>query len=175
MNEINLADRAPARSWLKLGGCLGLIIIGHFGLSFITQNELLKLKENDQILSAEIRKLNSKLARYQGSLEAKAQMEKNTSELRAKIDVIRTLTSDSSSPSEMLTALAGLLPQKLWLSEISIASDGMRLKGKADGMDRVAGLMKNIDGAGLFKGVELVSTQAGQGSVDFEITAKRRK
>jgi type IV pilus assembly protein PilN len=155
--KLVIAKQIPF-AWI-VAGLVAVVLAGAASLVFhLRQIEKLSEKQRDVVrIQEDIKKF-----KVQQGLVEKARQQRNS--LTQKLEVINTLKQRQSGPVHLLNDLAGAIPPKLWLSQMSETGGAMTLGGFAVDNKQIALFMENLAKDPLFGNIELVnSTSASAG------------
>ncbi|MCZ7584104.1 MAG: PilN domain-containing protein [Deltaproteobacteria bacterium] len=145
-------------TWILIGlvaALLTTVVLGAFHWTFT--KKVASLNEEIAGVEREIQKLGieiQKVERY------KAQKE----DLENKLNIINQLQVAQRGPVHLLDQLAGAVPPRLWLNEISENGAAITIVGSALDNQQVSTFMENLEKSPFFSNVELSqSTLGGQG------------
>ena len=97
------------------------------------------------------------------------EFKKRQQALRAKLDVLEDLKAARVGPMYLLDALYEALPDKLWLTKLTLGSNQANISGIGVNEETVALFMKNLEASDFFEGVELkVTKQIVQDKIKFQ-------
>lgn len=135
------------------------------------QNEITDIKQEISALKVQ-----------QGLVE-KAREQRN--QLAQKLEIISTLKRRQIGPVQLLDQLAGAIPARLWLSEMSESGNAMTVTGFSTDHKQIALFMQKIKKTSIFTDVELINATSsreggrqrarGQDQIpvkEFEITCR---
>src|SRR6185503_10431241 len=97
----------------------------------------------------------------------------------AKLDTITKLVAGRQAPPKVLLAVSSGIPKEVWIGEIGIKDETMKVKGSSLGFAEISDFMKSLNESAFFTDLRLVDTKKGKDDqgyevADFEISAKRR-
>jgi Tfp pilus assembly protein PilN len=124
--------------------------------------------------------VQGEIGKLKGYDAIKKSLEEDEKTIRAKLDIIRTLTDNRTMSAKILISVASAIPKEVWLSDLTFDGTAISFKGSALGLGQVTDFMKGLTENAFLSDVELkTSQQSRDGSkaaeiATFEITAKRR-
>lgn len=128
--------------------------------------------------SSSIKELDVKIAaakKRQNELQAiKIQVEEFQRRKRildAKVKLIEQLKAQQSGPVHMLDEISKGLPDFVWLTSLDQAGNRITLGGQSNGLTAVADFISNLQKAGWFPRVDLVSSREANNVITFQLTA----
>lgn len=111
----------------------------------------------------------AEIARLAKVIKEVKDFEKRQKDLRAKIEVLKTLQSARIGPLYLLDELYRAMPEKLWLTSFKESGGRAEIKGFGANEETVALFMKNLESSELYEGVELkVTKQKIQDQIKFQ-------
>lgn len=162
MIEINLLPHREARRIADLRQTiavlvLGLVLVGA-GVMFTHQgitNDLDQARTQVQQLEAAIEQFKPQQAQV-------ASFKKKRSELESKLDVIQGLENARTGPVRMFDELSKLVPERLWLSNLTTKGKNLMLSGSSIDTGVVADFLRALNQSKYFNNVDLESTSASR-------------
>ena len=179
MIRINLLPFRAARKRENIKKQIGIYIVA---VLIVVAATLIYSQRLFSDLSKKIEEKNrvaAELKKYQKTLAAIKQLEKQIKEITTKLDVIKTLEEGKTGPVLLLSELADAVPKdKLWLTSLSESGGTLKLAGTAMDNATVALFMKNLESKEHITSVELESAKIRDLSEyrlkvsDFSLTCK---
>lgn len=116
----------------------------------------LRLIQDQKELQNEIAGIKQKISalKVQQGLVEKAREQRN--QLAQKLEIISTLKKRQIGPVQLLDQLAGSIPSRLWLAEMSESGNAMTVTGFSTDHKQIAMFMRKIKKAPIFSNVELI-------------------
>lgn len=144
--------------------------------------ELHKMDLKIQEVEKQKNEVASKLAKIKGWEPIKKQLEDDEKSIRNKLDVVKRLLEDRDAPAKMLMQVAQAIPDEVWLTNLNVTEDAVKLTGQTPGYNQVSDFIKALNGTSQFSdialnGISEESTSANKEQViqSFDLNAKRRK
>jgi Tfp pilus assembly protein PilN len=143
----------------------------------------INLKEMDQQLSVvqkEGNEIQEKLSKIRGFEPIKKQLEDDERTVRTKLDVLTQLVQNRNMPAKLLMQIAQVIPQEVWLTNITVGADRVQLSGGTPGHNQVSDFIKALSGTAYFsdvtlKGIHENTTVAkDQKFQSFDLEARKR-
>lgn len=160
-----------------------LPVLVYFGanyyLSDFKATEIGRLEQAVEKVTKDKVNLEVMLAKTKGYEDIKRSLDADEKLIRTKLDTIKKLVSDRSTPPKILAELSRSIPADVWLTEFKIENGRVSIKGGSLGYNQVSDFMKGLNDSAYFKDIELKnSTQAkdesGKDLTQFELEANRR-
>jgi type IV pilus assembly protein PilN len=133
-------------------------------------------------LKEDIEESTTELKKYEAIAKRVQQLKNDLKKLEAKMDIIVKLEANRAGPVLFMDALTQyVVPDKIWLTDLTENKGNMTLNGMATDNKTVADFMTNLESSDYFHKVDLVSSQqtkpAGNGRKykKFSITCKLTK
>ena len=134
-------------------------------------------------LNADLSDATAKMQKLQPTLDRIAEVEKQTNELRPKVDTLQTAKMETLRWRSLFTVISQSIPESTWIT--SLASSGgdagtLTLNGTASSQTLVGSTMTRLGTHPVFDKVDLGFTQSGGNpndavqSVTFQINAHLR-
>lgn len=141
-------------------GVVAALILGGIYLQRLAQ--LKRLEAEAEKVAAELAKLNAVVTQVEA-------LESQKSQLKQKLDIIKSLTSESLVYPKFVDDLASRIPPRIWINDFSPArsADGFRMSISATSLDifSIAEFITILDKSGVYYNVEFggftVSGEAG--------------
>ncbi|MFH0925424.1 MAG: PilN domain-containing protein [bacterium] len=87
-------------------------------------------------------------------------------DLSSRIEIVKNLIAEQKGPAPVFDALVSLLPEHIWLNNLSLNSNKISFQGYAFSNNVIADFMKSLDASPYFENTGLGETiQETQGSV----------
>lgn len=97
-------------------------------------------------LQGKIAEAEKEQARLQKILEEVANFEKKKANLQKKIELINELKRSQKGPVRIMDEVSRMIPDLLWLDELTLKGDALTVKGKALNLNAVANFIDNVKG-----------------------------
>jgi type IV pilus assembly protein PilN len=183
MIRINLAPPRerfrPGVSWpaawppLGLGSALGaaaiVIVVGIGGYAWSLFGE-------ERRLTVEIDTGAREVATLTTAVGPAAKMKENLADLKARLNVINSLTKDQNRPLFLIDAFADAVPADLWITGLEDKGAVLRVTGAALSATAVSNLMTALRASGRFKEVDIIVSKRDLDKtpnlVTFEVTCR---
>ena len=165
---------------LRSLGILALFAVaGSYFVSDYKESEVKKVEATIQKLEQRKSELNTLSKKSAGFQDLKKTLESDEFTMRTKIDAIQKLLVNRKSASELLVTLSDVIPEDVWLGQVTMKDLAVAIKGNSTDFDLVSDFMKRMGESPVFADLVLRSTQksldsAGIEIASFELTAKRR-
>ncbi len=162
---------------------IALAAVVGFGMFYFIEGE--KQKELDTLdgqvsqLQTEQNQLKTEANKITTYEQVKQQLEADEALMRNKLDTIKKLMSDRTTPPRLLLTLAQSIPADVWLREFTLQNSKLTLQGSAASFSQVSEFLRVLNESIFFKNVELRGTEEAklEGGIEvknFELTAERR-
>lgn len=165
----------------KLGIVVVLAIVAGYVSDFMKTSELKKVDDELAALVARKPALQAEANKMKTYNELKKTLDADEFTIRTKIDTIRKLINDRSTPSRLLLSLAKSMPEEVWFTNLGVADGGqIRILGIATGLGSISDFMRSLGVNPYFTDLSLKNTQqvkdsgSGVDVTNFELTAKRK-
>ncbi len=175
MIRINLLPRERARpaapAPLRVLGLVAALLVVLAGVATIALNT-----RND-LVRAEIRDLDAKIAELQPKVAHVEQLKKLIQEAQRKEALLKRLESARIPWDDVLLELRVVMPRDVWLTQITAANDGsLVFNGFGLSYTSVARFMVNVEGSRMFEGTDLTTSQkqliAARQVINFSVTSR---
>ena len=172
-------DGAKSASIRRLAIAAAAAVMATYFLEGYQEEETRKYSELLPTITAEKQKLTAELNKTKDFEPKKKALDLDEATIKLKIETIKKLIVDRQTPPKMLLALATSIPGEVWLSDLKIDPEGLKLKGNSLGFNQISDFMKGLNESAYFSELKLVSTvqakdDTGQEVAAFEMSAKRR-
>lgn len=155
MIRINLIPYREARRKQRLNVILaawsatallgGLIA---FGVDTMLTNRIAELQADKQAKEARVAELNAKLGEIKDINDKKKQVQ-------ARLDTIENLKKDRFLPVRLMDELSKAIPDKVWVTSMTVKKDRISLMATAQSHSDVAEFMDNLEKSPYFAGINL--------------------
>jgi type IV pilus assembly protein PilN len=179
MIKINLlvearAEKVTKAPKLSLGAAnlnnyiiLGLLILGlgYVGVTYW------RLSSRLGELNREVADNQREYDRLKPIIQEVENFKKKNAELRHKIDVIDQLKANQQGPVRLMDEVSKALPDLLWLTNMDITGNVVKIKGQALNENAVANFISNLAASPFFAEPSLgIMRQTDQGVFDFDLS-----
>jgi len=131
-----LAERNWTNIALVAGILLGVILI--VGYWFILDRRREGVRQEVAAAQAEVERLKPILQEVED-------FKKKQADLERKIEVITNLKNQQKGPVRVMDAVSRALPELLWLDEMQVKSNSIRLSGRAFNVNAISNFLENLD------------------------------
>ncbi|MBI3558148.1 MAG: PilN domain-containing protein [Deltaproteobacteria bacterium] len=151
-------------------------------LEGVKTDELKKIDVEIAAVEKERNAIVAKLAKIKGFEPLKKSLEDDERALRLKLDVVQKLLEDRSGPAKMLMQITQSIPEEVWLTNLAVTEDAVKLGGATPGYNQVSDFIKALNSTSQFSDITLSGIQEGtnlgengqQKVQNFDLNAKRR-
>jgi type IV pilus assembly protein PilN len=148
MIKINLLPFRAARKRENVRRQITIYVLVIILTVLLVGYKFIQLSGQVSNLKSEEEGIRAELATYQKELNEIKELEKKISEVRTKLDVIKTLETGKTGPVLLLADISDSVPEdKLWLTSLSESSGSLTLTGTAMDNETVALFMNNLENA----------------------------
>lgn len=154
-------------------------IIGTYVADGLKTDMMNKLDQQVEKANADNAKAKADLAKTAGYEAIKQQIDADEELIKTKLSTITKLIADRQLPPKMLMSISSSIPKDVWLTDFSVISGEIKLKGSALGYDPVTDFLKALNENDMLADVKLENTEkakdpiAGEITI-FEMNAKRK-
>lgn len=181
MIRINLLTEAKAAAAKKKGPILpsgaklnNLLFIAGFAIPILIIGATgLVLGARSRNLDEEIGKARVEAERLKAIIEEVQAYETKKASLEAKIQLINNLKTNQKGPVRLMDEISRALPDLVWLSDMTVVSGQITLKGKTLSPNAVATYLENLKKSPFFAEPvfrNLGQEPGGQGIYNWEMT-----
>ena len=150
-------------TWIILG--LVVVLITCVGLAVFH----LGLQKKADVVQADIHRYQNEIKKLKIDIQKVERVKSERSELNNKLAVIDKLKSAQKGPVHLLDQLAGCIPPKVWLSNVSENGASMSMEGEALEHTAISRFMRNLEASPFFHNVELSgANSSGSGRGEYE-------
>ena len=155
MIRINLLPVREARR--KAGARQQLVILAGSLLATLGVVGVFHLSLISDVSAAQERlaEIDDQIKRYEPQIKQVEEYKKRKEQIRAKLDVIEGLEASRSGPVRLLDELATLIPERLWLTRMTVARSELMLEGLSLDNETIASFLTALTDSPYFKRVEL--------------------
>jgi type IV pilus assembly protein PilN len=155
MIRINLLPVREARR--KAGARQQLVILAGSLLATLGVVGVFHLSLISDVSAAQERlaEIDEQIKRYEPQIKQVEEYKKRKEQIRAKLDVIEGLEASRSGPVRLLDELATLIPERLWLTRMTVARSEIMLEGLSLDNEIIASFLTALTDSPYFKRVEL--------------------
>ncbi|MEW6280792.1 MAG: PilN domain-containing protein [Candidatus Eremiobacterota bacterium] len=174
--KINLYNERPRR-WMPDALTVLLLVVvllgnaGMLAYGQVLRGRVESTRADNEKVTAEIKSLESQLP-------VLAEREERVRKLTQQLNAIRSLAHDALRYANLLTCLAGALPDDVWLDNLSIdpRRTSVQLRGQVLGplpLKTLAGLVESLRATGVYRDVEIQSaTRSKDDLFTFDLQAR---
>jgi len=160
MIRINLLPFREARKKENIRRQISIYVLSLVLLICLMVLAFIRLNSTLNGLKAQKREKVKELAKYKDTNRRLAEIKKELSEIRTKMEVIRGLEKNKMGPVQLLDEIASAVPRdKLWLRSLLEKKGVLTLEGTAMDNETVALFMNKLEAAPHIKTVDLKSTR----------------
>lgn len=157
---------------------LALAGVGYFLLNSYKEDEIRKLDAALGQMNAQNSTIQSEIAKLKSYEPIRKSLEQDEITIRTKLDTIKKLMADRSTPPRLLMSVANSMPKEVWLNELRLEKGQFNFKGTAMDYNQISDFMKGLNDNAFFSDVNLKDSQqvsdAKTDMANFEVMAKRR-
>lgn len=151
----------------------------YFTLDGFKKDSLQKVEKRFSKLNQEKEKLTQTFNQTKIYEEMRKNLEVDELTIRRKLEAVKKLVLDRTTPPKVLLALSKSMPEEVWLTEFTIRDADVSIKGSSLGFTQISDFMKNLNESIYFQDLVLKSTQqikadTGHDIAIFELALKRR-
>lgn len=175
-----LQSLTPEKKAMLVTGILyGIVLFAanHFIEGYKTQ-ELEKIQTEIAGIESKIKLADSELSKTTGFEKLKKDLENDEKLIRTKIETIRSLINERTTPPKILVSLSQATPKDVWIQSFALDSGKLTISGRSYGIALVSDFMRSLEETIYFKDVVLKSSRQerdqGQELASFELEASRR-
>jgi Tfp pilus assembly protein PilN len=159
-----------------------VIVVAVLGTYFLNGYKDEQLHDADNLAqkaTLENQKVKAELAKTTGYDDLKKQFDADEELIRTKLQTIQKLVSDRAAPPKLLLSLSIGIPKDVWLSEINITDQEVKLKGFSLGFDQITDFMKTLGDNEFLTDLKLGDSQkakdpTGIDVASFDLVAKKK-
>jgi hypothetical protein len=137
----------------------------------IWETEKGKVIERQNQLKAELKKTD-------GFEAMQKQLLTDEQLMKTKIETVQKLINDRQVPPKLLSTLSSCIPPDVWLNDVHIGDDGVKIAGLSQGYNPISDFMKSLSESVYFTDLKLQGTtttpEGGKDVNTFDLIAKRR-
>ncbi|RLB19023.1 MAG: hypothetical protein DRG63_01620 [Deltaproteobacteria bacterium] len=160
MIKINLLPFRAARKKENIKRQISVYVLSVLLLVCLMVLGFLRLNGTLNQVRAEKARKAKELAKYKDTNRQLAKIKKRIKQIKAKLQVIRSLEKDKVGPVQLLDEIAMAVPRdKLWLRSLKEHKGKLSLVGTAMDNETVALFMNNLEAAPHIKTVDLKRTK----------------
>jgi type IV pilus assembly protein PilN len=170
--KVSIARRPESAAAAGVGGMdlntiliIGLLVAGVLVSGYLT---LMKYNKKKNI-QAQIKAAQEEYQRLLPIIEQVKKFKIRKEQLQKKLDLINELRANQEGPVHLLDELADLVPDLLWLDNVSIRGTTMDVKGQALSPNAVAEFLQRLDDSDYFLEPSLRSMQEVASAHSFNI------
>ncbi len=144
-------------------GIVLLALVGCVAYWFVNRGKIRDKGREIDVAQAEYDKLEEVIKEVEAFKAKKA-------ELEHKIDVITELKANQRGPVRVMDEISRAVPELLWLTDMEMSANQIKLKGQAYNNNAIASFTENLDRVPEFQEPEFKETKLGRSEVyDFQI------
>lgn len=169
MIRINLLPVKAAQKKEMLQAQLMVVVLAVIAAAGLCSVAYMYVSDEVAERQARIDQKNAEILQLRKKIGEVNEFKKRQEALRAKLDVLDQLKSARVGPLYILDALYQALPEKLWLTKLTLGAGRASISGIGVNEETVALFMKNLESSDFFEGVELqVTRQIVQDQIKFQ-------
>jgi len=182
MIKINLLSEAkvtlirrPEGPPKGMGGLdlINILIIGLLGAGLLVSGYLWWAKySKKKEVQAQIHAASEEYKRLEPIIENVKKFKARKEQLEKKLNLINELRANQEGPVHLLDELADLVPDLLWLENVTIHGRTMDIRGQALSPNAVAEFLQRLDDSPYFSEPTLSSMQEAQNTHSFSLTCQ---
>lgn len=159
------------------------IVVGLLASNGLESFKADSINKLDKILkkqSEQNKKLQTESSKFKNYESVKTALDEDESTIKTKLDTIKKLVEGRSTPLKILLGVVSSIPKDAWLSQLSLNSSKLNLKGSVFEFNQISDFMKNLNENSIFSEVNLTKSEqhkdqsSGLSYADFEFEVKRR-
>ena len=139
-------------TWIAIGLVVVLIVCASLGFLHIYM-----VIEPAEKLEKQIEAINKEIKTLKLDVQKVERVKAQRNELNNKLAIIGKLKTAQTGPVHLLDQLAGSLPNRVWLTNMTENGDSMVIDGKAMEHVSISVFMQNLEKSPLFSDVELTT------------------
>lgn len=155
MIRINLLPVRAAQKKERVRSQLSILVLCLIAVMVVCGAEYLRMESNLGDKKEEIQNVQNEINKLQKKIGEVSKYKKFQEDLKKKLNILQVLKDGRSGPVRMLDQLNKSLPDKLWLTELSIKNSTVKINGLASDEKLVASFMESLELSPYYSGVEL--------------------
>lgn len=155
------------------------IVMANMLSSSLKQEALAKVDADIASLGSKKTALEKEVAQRKDYEQVKKSVEADEAMIRSKLSTIQRLVVGRRFPPKLMVEISSGIPKDVWVSEMSLKEEAVRIKGFAAGFGEISDFIKFLNESASLADVSIVQSKlanddTGHESAEFEIAAKRR-
>lgn len=159
------------------------IIIGFLASNGLESFKNDSINQLDKVLkkqSEQNKKLQTESSKFKSYESVKATLDEDESTIKTKLDTIKKLIEGRAMPLKILLGVVSAIPKDAWLTQLSLDSSKLNLKGSVFEFNQISDFMKSLSENSIFSDVNLSKSEqhkdqsSGLNYANFEFDLKRR-
>ncbi|MBX7231965.1 MAG: PilN domain-containing protein [Bdellovibrionales bacterium] len=144
------------------------------GLIYYERQEINKLKNKSNLISAEVADLDQALNNKKTEIENSSTLKEKAKELTNKISILKKLARLRIREIKAIDFIQGNIPEKVWLKDLNFKNGELKIHGRATTDDELSAFIHSLEKSKYFSGVLLLQAKeerSVEGSIkSFEIS-----
>jgi Tfp pilus assembly protein PilN len=128
-----------------------------------------ELEEINQVITqknSELRRVNGKLSKGQDVEKQINELKLQEENLKKKLLAVKQAINEKRNPSALLLYLAKNTPENLWINDLSLSGDLMKIKGEALDYVSIGNFVNNLRSSVFIKEANIVGTSSAVREAD---------
>ncbi|WP_020676418.1 PilN domain-containing protein [Geopsychrobacter electrodiphilus] len=155
MIKINLLPVRAAQKKEKLRSQVSILMLSLIGVSIVCGAVYFRMMTKIEARTNEISSVESEINQLKKQIGEVSRYKKLQTDLTKKLEILQVLKDSRSGPVHLLDELNKALPDKLWLTDYSVAGDSVKIDGIAADENVVASFMERLGASAYYTQVEL--------------------
>jgi Tfp pilus assembly protein PilN len=162
----------------KVVALLLLYLVGNYLVDNFTKKQTDEVSATIAKLTEEQTVLKKGLGKFSNYDQIRKALEADESMIQTKIKTVKALIAERQTPPKLMITLSTTTPNDVWLDDLKITEEEIKIKGHSLSFNQISDFMKNLDDSVYFDEVKLQNAQtdrdvSGVEVSSFELTAKR--
>lgn len=148
------------------------------GLEDLKGQKIAEVEGEIRAVEVQQEKVAQSLSKVKGFEPLKKQLEEDEHTIQTKLDIIAKLTLQRDGPARLMKQIAQMIPEEVWLNQMSLKDEGVQFVGGASSYNMVSDFMNGLASSSLLSDIALAQISEVQNEgikyQSFEVSAKRR-
>ncbi len=148
------------------------------GLEDLKGQKIAEVEAEIRAVEVQQEKVAQSLSKVKGFEPLKKQLEEDERTIQTKLDIIAKLTLQRDGPARLMKQIAQMIPEEVWLNQMSLKDEGVQFVGGASSYNMVSDFMNGLASSSLLSDIALAQISEVQNEgikyQSFEVSAKRR-
>lgn len=155
MIRINLLPVRAAQKKEKIRSQMSILILSLLAISVACGAEYFRMMSKIDDKKTEISSVEKQVNQLRKKIGEVSRYKKLQADLKKKLEILQVLKDGRSGPVHLLDELNKALPDKVWMTDYSVAGGAVKIDGMAINENAIASFMEKLGDSPYYDAVEL--------------------